>query len=64
MPQIAIQTASYLIAAVLLFLTLHLHLVPALFAGLLVFVIIDKKNRIIKQHSRSLRDQKGGGERR
>ncbi|WP_299161396.1 hypothetical protein, partial [Accumulibacter sp.] len=42
MPQIAIQTASYLIAAVLLFLTLHLHLVPALFAGLLVFVIIDK----------------------
>ena len=40
MPQIAIQAASYLIAAVLLFLTLHLHLVPALFAGLLVFVII------------------------
>lgn len=49
MPQIAIKTASYLIATALLFLTLHLHLVPALFAGMLVFVFIDKMSPLLSR---------------
>ena len=38
----SVQIASYAIAAVLLIASIHLHLVSALFAGMLVFTLINK----------------------
>lgn len=52
MPSIAISAASYVIASVMLYLALHLHLVPGLFAGLLVYVFIDKISPHLSRISR------------
>ena len=42
MPEKAVRIASYLVAVALLYAAIHLHLVPALFSGMLVFILIDK----------------------
>jgi predicted PurR-regulated permease PerM len=47
MKALAIRSASYLIAAALLLLTVLLHLVSALFAGMLVYTLIDRLSPLL-----------------
>lgn len=47
MPRNAVLASSYLIAAVLLLASILLHLIPALFAGLLVHVLIERLTPLI-----------------